>query len=275
MIAGSGEFPFHVCREAGKRGYTCVVAAVRDQAPEKIQDLAGAVAWFEAHEASSLISFFKTHGVREAVFAGKIDPRVVFRSPVAEAQVRSLLEESQNRGPSALIQAVIALFVRNGIAIVDPSGFLTSTFCNPGVLTRDHPTPEMEEDILFGWACARKLADMDIGQTVVVKQNTVVAVEGIEGTDEAILRAGKLAGKGVVAVKVCRSHQDPRIDLPAVGLDTVKSIIEAGGRALCFEALKMPFFQKEEAVSLANTLGIVIVAREDEKNRGDAPKKYV
>ena len=114
--------------------------------------------------------------------------------------------------------------------------------------------------MLFGWGIARKLADLDIGQTVIVKGKAIVAVEGIEGTDEAIKRAGELAGKGIVVVKVSRSYQDPRIDLPAVGLETVKSLIQAGGQGLGFEARKIPFFQKGEAISLADDHGVSIIA---------------
>ena len=127
----------------------------------------------------------------------------------------------------------------------------------------------VEEDVDFGWRMAKKIAELDIGQTVIVKNKAVVAVEGMEGTDEAILRAGRIAGKDSVVVKVCRPHQDPRIDLPAIGLNTVQKLVQSGAGTLCFEAKKMPFFRKQEAVSLAEKHQISILARDSEEEIKD------
>jgi hypothetical protein len=160
-----------------------------------------------------------------------------------------------------LIQTAIHVFSAQGITIVDPTPYIASAHCEEGVLTEAKPSRNTQEDILFGWDIAKRLADLDIGQTVIIKGKAVVAVEGMEGTDEAIERAGQLAGEGIVVVKVSRSSQDPRIDLPAVGLGTVKNLIHVGGQALGFEAQKIPFFQKEEAISLANAHGVSIIAK--------------
>ena len=127
--------------------------------------------------------------------------------------------------------------------------------------TTDRPSRELELDIAFGWEMARNIADSDIGQTVVVKDRAIVAVEGMEGTDETIKRGGRLAGKGTTVVKVSRMSQDPRIDLPAVGLATVQSLVAAKSSVLCFEAGQMPFFQRQEAVCLADAQGIAIIAK--------------
>ena len=116
-------------------------------------------------------------------------------------------------------------------------------------------------DIKFGWTVARQIADLDIGQTVIVKEKAIVAVEGMEGTDETIERGGLLAGKGTTVVKVSRTHQDPRVDLPAVGLNTVQSLIDAKSAALCVEANRVAFFQREEAIALAKSNNIVILAK--------------
>ncbi len=144
---------------------------------------------------------------------------------------------------------------------MDPTSFVASSFCQEGVLTKTKPSPAAEEDIEFDFKIAKNIADLDIGQTVIVKDKAVVAVEGMEGTDEAIKRGGRLAGEETVVVKVSRSFQDARVDLPAVGLNTVKSLVEARSGSLCIEAQSIPFFQKEKAISLADAHRISIIVK--------------
>jgi DUF1009 family protein len=261
VIAGSGSFPIHVCREAQDKGFRCVVAGIKGEAEDILERNAENFAWFCIHEIGDLIAFFKKNQVSDAVFAGKIDHRVVYKNEELRNVLPSFLGTGKDWTPTTLIQTAIQIFSAEGISILDPTPYIESAFCEEGILTKAKPSAEMDEEILFGWGIARKLADLDVGQTVIVKGKAIVAVEGIEGTDETIKRAGELAGKGIVAVKVSRSTQDPRIDLPAVGLKTVKSLIQAGGQGLGFEARKIPFFQKDEAVSLANDHGISIVAK--------------
>lgn len=261
VIAGSGDFPLHVCAKARDLGYSCVVAGIRGQAKSSIGEKASILEWFDIPEIARVAAFFKKKGVREVVFAGKIDHRIIYQSRELGEMLSGLLEEGKERSPTSLIRAAIKILSEQGIDIKDPTKYIASAFCPPGVLTKTIPSKEVEEDILYAWGLARKLADLDIGQTVVVKNKAVVALEGMEGTDETIRRGGNLAGKGIVVVKVGRSSQDPRIDLPALGLETVKSLVHNGGVALAFEAEKIPFFQKEEALSLAEAHRVSIVAK--------------
>jgi DUF1009 family protein len=234
VIAGSGEFPFLLLAEAQKMGYSCV---------------------------GDILSFFKKNGVKEAVFAGKIDHRKIFDKEKFNEDSRRLLAQSKDRGAAAVLKTIIDFMDKKGIQIMDPTLFIASSFCQEGVLTKTEPSSDAEEDIEFGFKIAKNIADLDIGQTVIIKDKTVVAVEGMEGTEEAIRRGGRLAGEETVVVKVSRSFQDARVDLPAVGLDTVKSLVEARSKALCFEAQSMPFFQKEEAISLADAHRISIIVK--------------
>jgi DUF1009 family protein len=261
VIAGSGEFPIHLYGEARNLGYDCVVAGIKGEADPSLAETVGVLEWFDIQDFEKLIAFFRKNGVSEAVFAGKIDHRLIYKNETLSKILPSLLGKGTDSSPSALIQTAIKIFSSQGVSIKDPTPYIASAFCEPGVLTKAQPRAEAEEDIRFGWEIARRLADWDIGQTVIVKRKAVVAVEGIEGTDEAIRRAGHLAGDGIVVIKVSRSEQDPRIDLPAVGLNSVKSLIQAGGQTLCFEAQKVPFFQKAEAIALADSHGVSIVAK--------------
>jgi len=262
IIAGSGEFPFLVLKEAQKSGYRCIIAGIKGEAETSLQEKAEVFEWFDVDEISNLIFFFKNSGVREAVFAGKVDHRIIYKKEkLGYNSMRIQQAQCKNRTPAVLLEAVIDLLAKEGFEIKNPMLFLSSSLCEEGVLTKTKPSHAIEEDIDFGWKIAKNIADSDIGQTVIIKDKAVVAIEGMEGTDEAIKRGGQLAGKGTVVVKVTRSTQDFRVDLPAIGLNTMKSLVEAGSKALCFEAQKMPFFQKEKAVSLANVYKISIIAK--------------
>lgn len=261
IIAGSGEFPYCVCEEAQNLGFSCVVAGIKGEAEISLGERVSVLEWFDIHEIENLVEFFKKNNVREAVFAGKIDHRIIYKNRELGKRLSVALAGGEHRSATSLIRAAIKIFSAHGINIQDPTKYIASAFCTPGFLTETKPTKEEEEDILYGWEVARKLADLDIGQTVVVKNKAVVALEGIEGTDETIRRGGQLAGDGIIVVKVSRTSQDPRIDLPAVGIETIKNLVQARGRALVFEAEKIPFFQKEKAISLGETHRVSILAK--------------
>jgi DUF1009 family protein len=261
IIAGSGEIPNLVQKEALEKGYACVIAAIKGHAG--MSSLAGVerVKWFDLGDVQGVISYFKTNDVVSVIFAGKIDPRVIYQKTPVNLPALHILESSRDKTPTSLIERVIALFEEQGVSVKDPTPFLQSFFCEKGILTHTPPSAEMEPDIVFGWEMAKRIADLDIGQTVIIKDRAIVAVEGMEGTDEAIKRGGHLAGQGITAIKVGRTHQDPRIDLPALGLATVRSLVAAEGSALCFDADRVPFFQKKDAISLADAHGIAIIAK--------------
>lgn len=226
-----------------------------------MEAMASEMAWFTVGETDAVFSFLKSHRVKQAVFAGKIDPRVIFRDPKMKTLLGALMPPGQARNPENLIRLAIDYFSSRGISIIQPLSFLAAFLCRPGVLTRTVPSADVQADIEFAWGMARELADLDIGQSLVVKDKQVVAVEGIEGTDETIRRAGGLAGEGTVLVKVARTRQDARIDLPAVGLKTIEALVAARASALCFEAEQMPFFQREQAIALADGHDLAIVSR--------------
>ncbi len=261
IIAGSGEIPNLVQKEASEQGYACLIAAIKGQAG--MSSLAGLerVKWFDLGDIQEVISYFKTNDVRTVIFAGKLDPRVIYQKTPENLPALYILRSNKDKTPTSLIERVIALFEKQGISVEDPMPFLQSFFCEKGILTHTPPSAEVKSDIVFGWEMAKKIADLDIGQTVIIKDRAIVAVEGMEGTDEAIKRGGRLVGQGTTVVKVGRTHQDPRIDLPALGLSTVRSLVAAESSALCFDADQMPFFQKLEAISLADAHGIAIIAK--------------
>lgn len=262
LIAGSGEFPLLVLNEVKKKGVFCAVLGIRGQAEDSLRNRADAWDWLEAGRAAEAVAFFRGHQVRDILIAGKIDPGLLFRPGELDAASRSLVDAGRDKRPSAVIRRVIDFLSGQGLEVADPAPFLAPYFCSEGLLTATGPARAAQEDIDFGWPLARTLADQDIGQTLVVKDKAVVAVEGLEGTDEAIRRGGRLAGPGTVVIKVSRTHQDTRVDVPAVGFETVRSLADAGAAVLCLEARRVAFFQKQEAVALAESNGVSLVVRE-------------
>lgn len=261
IIAGSGESPAILLKEAQKKGHFLVVAGIRGEANPGLEAEADIFEWFDVFEIERLVSFFKHQDICKTVFSGKVEHRRIYEKGENNRFSEALLGRGSDRSPSVLIHRVIDYLAEQKIETVDPGEFFASAFCGEGILTKREISGRLEDDIDFGWKMAKKLADLDIGQTIVVKDKAIVALEGMEGTDETIKRGGQLAGEGTVVVKVSRSSQDPRIDLPAVGIHTVESLIHSGGEALVLEADKVLFFQREEAVALADAHNITIIAK--------------
>jgi DUF1009 family protein len=260
LIAGSGRFPLQALAGAKARGYSCVVAGIRGEAPPEIKAEAEAFEWVGPTELEKLVTFFKAQGVTEAVLAGKVEPRTLLRKDVRDEALSRLLSGIGERTPTGVLRSLIEFLTGQGIRVMDPSFLLAPFFCPPGRLSKAEPSAGVLEDAAVGRLVARAAADLEIGQTVAVKNGAIVAVEGMEGTDEAIRRAGRLAGDGIVVAKAGRTRQDMRIDVPAVGLETVKALVSARAAALVFEAAAVPFFQKDEALALADAHGLVVLA---------------
>jgi hypothetical protein len=261
IIAGFGEIPIHLCQRAKLKGYSCVVAGIQGEFNQKIREIADLFASFEIKDFLNLISMFKEKGVNECVFAGKIKHKNIYSKGISDSPLSSLLEKTKTRSPDDIIKVVFDYVEEQGIKVMDSSRFLSDLFCEPGVLTSKQVSPIIKEEIEYGWPIAKRLADLEIGQTVVIKNKAVVAVEGMEGTDNAIARGSSLGGEDCVVIKVARTSQDPRIDQPAVGLTTVKSLKKAGCSALCIEAGKVLFIDKEKSLKLAEQNRITITAK--------------
>lgn len=261
IIAGSGRFPLQALDMAKSLGYTCVVAGIRGEALPELKIKADAFEWVGTDELFKLLTFFKSQDVREALLLGKVEPRVLVQKDLQDEELVRLLVRAKDKTPTAVLSSLVDYLAAQGVTVKDPTFLLESFFCPEGVLSRTTPSPGILEDIGFGWPLAKAVADLDIGQTVVVKSRAIVAVEGMEGTDEAIKRAGRLAGEGLTALKTRRTRQDPRIDLPAVGLETIRNLVKIRAAALCVEALGVAFFQKEEALALADEHGLVVMAK--------------
>jgi len=261
LIAGAGDFPLAALTEAKKLGYFCAVAGLRGAAAAELKQEADAFEWIGPAELEKLVSFFQSCRIREAVMVGKVEHRTIFRKDLQDEGLASLLAHLPDQTASALLKSLIDYLQVRGVSVLDPSMFLAPYYCPEGVLGTAAVSEAVEAEAAFGWPLAKTLADLDIGQTLVVKGRAVVAVEGMEGTDETIRRGALLAGDGIVVLKAGRTRQDMRIDVPMVGPETVRTLAKARAAALVIEAGRVPFFRKEKALELAARAGVAVLVR--------------
>lgn len=262
LIAGNGRFPLLVAQEMREEGYEVASCAIIGEADSQIEELSGRTLWVKLGELGKVIDFFGRQGVTEALLAGKVTKTSLFRGDIkpdfemikAVASVRDWKDDS-------LLGAVVRQLEKKGIRILESTVFLKKSVPGPGVLTRRKPTSQERDDIEFGWRLAKEMGRLDVGQTVVVKAKAVLAVEAIEGTDEAIRRAGALGGPGAVVVKVAKPGQDMRFDVPAVGLTTLRAMKEIKAGCLALEAGKTVILDRLQFVEEADAAGLAVVLK--------------
>jgi DUF1009 family protein len=259
IIAGGGPLPVIAAREARAQGLKVVAVAVEEVASSELADEVDAISWVGAGQLGRLIATLKQERVADAVMLGKVPLPHFSRVRADLTGILFYLGLKDRRGDS-ILAALGDMLTKEGIILHDCRRFLASVVLRKGLLTARAPTFEEQQDIAFGRKLARAIAALSIGQTVVVKGLTVLAVEAIEGTDAAIRRGGALGNGGVVVVKVGRPDHDMRFDLPVVGPDTLAALKEAGATALALDADQTLMLDQERVVATADQLGLAIVA---------------
>lgn len=261
LIAGNGRFPFLVLEGARSQGIDMAVIALKEEAAPELEQLAKRTHWVSLGELSKAIELMHQEGVTQAVMAGQVKHNKIFSSIRPDWKLAKLLFSLPRKNTDALIGAVARVLEDEGIRLVDSTLFLKPLIPEAGVLTRRSPNEREAADIAYGLGVARHIAAMDIGQTVVVADQACVAVEAMEGTDETIARAAKLAnGKPLVVVKVSKPKQDMRFDVPVIGLPTIQQMKSAGATALAVDAGRTLLFDREKLTEFANQAGIAIQA---------------
>lgn len=270
LIAGGGQFPLLFASAARRRGRRVVAIAHVNETAAELEDLADVVYWVKLGQLGKIITHFRREGVGETVFAGTITKTRIFHDILPDLKGLSLWNKIDRRQDDAILRAVAAALEAEGIRVLASTCYLDHLFFPHGVLTRKKPTAAQMEDIRFGWKVAREVGRLDIGQCVVVRDRSVLAVEAIEGTDAAIRRGGELAGSGAVVVKVKKPDQDFRFDLPATGPRTVETLAAVKGAVLAVEAGQSLLFDRETMVAAADRAGLVVVGlSEDEHGMPD------
>jgi DUF1009 family protein len=267
LIAGNGRFPFLVLEAARAQGHEVTVVAAKEEAfPELEAEAARLGAEFHAVSLGQLgrcIKLLKAAGVTEAMMAGQVKHTKIFAGGIVpDLTMLSLLAKLTTKNTDGIIGAVAAVLADHGIALADSTALLAPLLAASGVLTARAPSSEERKDLEFGCSRADVLAGADIGQTLVVKDRAVVAVEAMEGTDAVIARAGQLAGAGTRVIKVAKPNQDMRFDVPVVGVATVEAMWVAGATALSVDAGRTLMIDGAKVVAAADAAGVAIVGRE-------------
>lgn len=263
IIAGGGQFPLLFIEAAQAAGRQVYVVAHRSETDQAVAEAADRSCWVKLGQLGKIISFFREHGVREAVFLGTITKTRIFRDVLPDLKGLTLWNKIDSRQDDAILRAVAAELEREQIMVLESTLFLKHLLFPKGVLTRKKPNPGQRRDIEFGWRHARAIGELDIGQCVVVRDCSVMAVEAIEGTDATILRGGTLAKEQAVVVKLRKPGQDFRFDLPATGVGTIDTMRQVQAAVLAVEAGQSLLFDRDRMIAAADAAGIIVVGVEE------------
>jgi DUF1009 family protein len=278
LLAGWGRFPFAFARKAREVGLRVSCVALCGMADPELAGLSWRFHWCGPLRLGRMIRLFARDGVRQLVLAGKVHKTELMFSPWKivrylpdwrALRLFYLTPRSDNKDDT-LLSAVVDEFAREGMTIASALDLCPELLVKPGVLTRRRPSPAEIRDVEFGWRIAKRMGELDVGQSVSVKDRAVLAVEAIEGTDQAIVRAGLLCrAGGFTVVKVAKPNQDPRFDVPTVGSSTIETMAKARARVLAIEAGQTILLDQEQTIALADRLGVTLVAWESGDDRAE------
>jgi DUF1009 family protein len=266
LIAGNGTFPFLVLRAAVGLGHDVTVVGIQGEADTALEELADDLgsttfAWIPLGHLETCISTLTDAGVTQAVMAGQVKHVKLFTDVMPDATMMAVLGRLTTKNTDALISGIAEALASRGVTLMDSTQLLPEFLARPGVLTAAVPSADMLGDFAFGYRIADAVAGLDIGQTVVVKNRAVVAVEAMEGTDVVITRAGTLAGKNSRVVKVAKPGQDMRFDVPVVGVETVRAMHASGADGLSVDAGRTLILDGDAFFRAADEAGLVVVGR--------------
>lgn len=261
LIAGNGDFPFLVLEGARSRGIEMAVIAIREEASPALESSAKRFHWISLGELGRGIDLLHQEGVKHAVMAGQVKHNKIFSSIRPDWRLAKLLFTLPAKNTDSLIGAVARVLRDEGIELVDSTKFLGSLLPAAGVLTRRSPDPDEVADIEYGRGIARQIVALDLGQTVVVRDRACVAIEAMEGTDETIERAARIAGgQRLVVIKMSKRGQDMRFDVPVIGMKTIEVMRRANATALAVDAGRTLLFERANLIRAADEAGITIQA---------------
>jgi DUF1009 family protein len=258
LIAGNGSYPIECARHAKSRGLDVVAVAHIGETSKELESFTTHCCWVKVGELGKIIDTFVSRGVRQVAFAGGITRVKLFGGVKLDARALGLIARVGSVKDDAILRGVASELERSGLTVISASALLQGATLGVGCLTKRRLRESERQDALIGWEAAKIVGSIDIGQTVVVNQGVVVAVEAVEGTDAAIRRAGTLSGKGATVVKRCKPGQDVRIDLPTIGRGTIESMVAAGASALVLEAHRSVVLEPDIVAGLANKADICI-----------------
>jgi DUF1009 family protein len=261
IIAGNGVYPRLLAEAARSAGVKRIVAAAfTNETDDRLTGMVDHLEWMRVGQLGKLINCFRDSGVAHAIMAGQIAPKNLFDLR-PDFKTLLLLARLKRRNAESIFAAIGDELANAGITLLPATAFLEDFMAPPGLIAGHKLSRREEEDVAFGFEIARETSRLDIGQTVVVKNGTVLAVEAFEGTNEAIKRGGALGGKNAIMVKVAKPNQDMRFDVPVIGVATIAIAAEAHLRVIAVEAGRTLLLEKDAVTESAERANISIVAR--------------
>ena len=280
LLAGSGRFPILFAEAAKRQGRAVACVGIRGEAPEELEGLCDSFSVVPVTTPSRIIGAFRRRGVRDLVMAGKVHktamytPHLFWHVITDPRTIRVWFygRLRKNKKDDAILLTVIDEFAKDGLIFRSALDYCPELLVNHGVLTHRRPTRQERDDICFGWDLAKEMGRLDVGQSVAVKDCAAIAVEAIEGTDRCIDRAGLLCRSGGwTLVKVAKPNQDMRFDVPTIGVATIEALHRAGARVLAIEADRTIVIDQPDVVSLADRLGLTLIALDPSEVAAEAP----
>jgi len=261
LIAGNGRFPFLVLEGARAEGVEMAVAAIKEETDPKIEQIAASLEWISVGHLGKLIKFFKREKVTHVIMAGQVKHVQIFRlNALPDLRMARMLTRLKRRNTDALIGAVADELAAEGITLIDSTTFLRPMLARQGVMTKRSPNKHEMADIEYGLQVATEIARLDLGQTIVVKNQAVVAIEAMEGTDATIRRASDLVrGRPLTVIKVAKPDQDMRFDVPVIGLNTIETLRDCHVTAISLSYNKTLIFDTQATIAAADQARIAIV----------------
>jgi len=273
LLAGSGRFPIVAAQSARKQGYEVFGVGILGMASDELAEICDGYNTTPLARVGRAIKLFKRAKIDRVIMAGKIEKTILF-DPFRMFRLmpdwRTLhmwfRYASENKKDDTILLAVIKEFERDNIYFDSALNYCPELLVKHGFLTRLKPNQPQWNDIHFGWDIAKEMGRLDVGQTIIVNDKAVIAVEAIEGTDAAIRRAGLLCKRGgFTVIKVAKPQQDSRFDVPTIGMQTLHSMHEAGGKVLAIESGNTILLDQEDFMKLADKLGISVVSLNSEE----------
>ena len=261
LLAGVGKLPVEYARAASQSGYEVYAVALLDQTDQSIADYAVDFQHISIAHVQAILDYLKGNDIHLVTMLGKVTKELLFNGKVMpDVKFLELIVTLPDLKDDTIMRMFVRELEKIDCRTFDQTALIRQLMPPKGILTRREPTEDEKLDMEFGFKIAKEIGRLDIGQTVVVKNRAVMAVEAIEGTDECILRGGRLANGGAVVIKVCKPQQDNRFDVPAVGLQTVEKMIECGAVALAIEADETLLVERDKMIALADQHDIVVTA---------------
>ena len=247
LIAGNGNLPAVYAKILNKEGFKVIAIALKEETSSELEKYVDKIHWISVGQLAKLIKTLKNEDISKVIMIGKVKKTLMFRNIKPDLRAMALLAKISNLKDDSILGAVADELAKEGISLEDSTKYLSPMLVEKGILTNRKLTKQEKADVEFGWEIAKEMGRLDIGQSVVIKDKAVLAIEAIEGTDEAIKRGGKLGNGQAVVIKVSKPNQDMRFDVPVIGVNTIQALKDVQASALAVEAGKVIFTDKEEA----------------------------